>query len=813
MAPIARSLLACLASLLLLGLASPPAHAQSLANGGSVAGSISPVGDEDTWTFSAAAGENFQVRVTDVAVGALHLRLRLFDPTGALVKTAQGATVAEVVHTATSAGTWSVVVDDVSGGGGTTGAYAIDYVGAPGANEHGALATPGSVAGSIDLGDIDSYTFTAAAGEQYEVRIADVAFSALYPRLSIYGPDGGLVHAASSATVVKLSGAAPVTGTYTVVLTDISSGLSATGDYELFFVRYPDADELGPLEDGGSVSNSIGLGDIDTWTFSIEAGERFELRAADSGVTALDPLMRLFDPFGGLVTSTSSATVVSLVGTAAYTGTYTVALTDTGSGLTGTGAYDLHFVRLPGANEHGPLFNGGAVAETIDLGDIDSWTFDVSAGQNYRIRVADVAVTSLHPLVRLYAPNGAEVTSKSSATVVELTGVATVTGTYSLTVTDASSGLAGSGDYEVHLVRTPDANELGALANGDSVSAGLSLGDLDSWSFDMVGGESFQLRVVDTAVSALYPLAVVYDPFGGFVASASSATVVSLTGSAAYTGTYTLVVTDVSSGLAATGAYDVHFVRLPGANEGGILIDGATVNGTLTLGDLDSYTFNAVGGETALVTLTDTTTSGLHPQVDLYGPLGQYVTSANGATVATLSYTVAMDGIHTLVVRDVSSGLAATGPYSIAVEGSGAPPQLVPNTLLPPQFASDPLLLDVGGNPAFGPRVGDPTEPFNFALDCSGADAPSVWLMQCLSSTLSTPIATEWGFLYIAGAPVLTTAGLHSQNLVAWFPFPAGLTVPNDPVLVGLNYTTQGWVGGFGASGRLSNAIEQVIGG
>ncbi|QDU69321.1 hypothetical protein [Engelhardtia mirabilis] len=788
------------------------ASGQSLVNGGSVAGSIAPLDDEDTWTFSASVGEGFQVRMTDVAVGSLFPRMRLFDPSGTLISTSSSPTVVSISATAAVSGTYSVVVDDVSSVG-STGGYTIDFVRAPGADELGALPSGGMVSGTIDLGDIDSYTFTIEAGQNYEVRVADAGVTDLFPQLTLYGPSGSVVKSGSSPTVVSLSGAAPVTGTYTLVLTDVSSGLDAAGAYDLHFVRLPDADELGALPNGDSVSGVIGLGDIDSYTVALFSGESYQLRLVDSAVSDFYPQMRFYDPFGQLVASPSSPTVVNLAGKAAYTGTYTVVVTDVSSGLDAAGNYDLHYARVPGVNEGGPLLNGGALFGTLDLGDIDSFTFSIVAGQNFRIRLVDLAVSDLFPNMTLFDPDGKQVAQDSGATVADINAVATKSGTYTLLVTDVSSGLDATGDYAVHFVRTPDADELGSLANGDVVTNSLSLGDIDSFSFQLVGGESFQIRLVDPAQGGLFPLATIYDPFGDYVGQASAATVAAFNSVAQYSGTYTLVVTDISSGLDASGAYQVQYARMPGANEGGSLIDGVVVNDNIALGDLDSYTFNAVAGESSTITVTDTTTSDLFPIVYLYGPLGQFITSASNANVASLAFTVAQDGLHTIVVADTSSGLDASAPYSIVIDGSGAPPVLVPNTLLAPQFPTDPVLADIGGSAGFGPRIGDPTEPFNFSLDCSGADSPSIWLMQALSSGLSTPLPTEFGFLYIAGAPVLTTAGIHAQTVIEWFPTPAGLAIPNDPVLVGLDYTVQGWVGGFGASGRLSNAISQAIGG
>ena len=48
-----------------------------------------------------------------------------------------------------------------------------------------------------------------------------------------------------------------------------------------------------------------------------------------------------------------------------------------------------------------------------------------------------------------------------------------------------------------------------------------------------------------------------------------------------------------------TGRYELHLASAPGASEHGGLPNGGSVLGTITLGDIDSYSFHAEQGETA----------------------------------------------------------------------------------------------------------------------------------------------------------------------------------------------------------------------
>jgi hypothetical protein len=99
--------------------------------------------------------------------------------------------------------------------------------------------------GHMDKGALDSYTFTAATGESIALRVADIAGGALWPEVVIYGPTGSQVSWGAGPDVASAMLVAPSTGTYTAVVFDISSGAAATGDYNLYYIKAPDANQGG----------------------------------------------------------------------------------------------------------------------------------------------------------------------------------------------------------------------------------------------------------------------------------------------------------------------------------------------------------------------------------------------------------------------------------------------------------------------------------------------------------------------------------------------------------------------------------------
>jgi lysophospholipase L1-like esterase len=424
---------------------------------------------------------------------------------------------------------------------------------------------------------------------------------------------------------------------------------------------------LADLPNGGIVSAAIAVpGEVDVYTFAANAGDGIQARAGETGEGLFAPRIVVRGPDGSEVVADTGTGAAGVQFQAAQGGSYTLTVADGTSGGQQTGSYDLHFVRAPGAAEGGTLANGGMVADTIDRGDLDSFRFFASAGQGVQLRVGDAGDGLFAPRLTLYGPDGSEVAASTGTGAAAVWHQAAASGSYTVVVADGTSGLAQAGDYELHFVRAPGAAEGGSLANGGMVSGDITVGDLDSYAFTASAGDSVQLRVGDTGDGLFAPRLTLYDPAGGQVTASTGTAVAGLWHRATVGGSYTVVVGDGTSGLAQAGQYDLHFVRAPGAAEGGELVDGDQVSASLSLGDLDSYAFVASRGERVAVTVTDTSGSSLAPRVTLYDPLGEPVRAATSTTEVSFPYDIEVDGMHTLVVADSTSGLAQTGAYRLA---------------------------------------------------------------------------------------------------------------------------------------------------
>jgi len=120
-----------------------------------------------------------------------------------------------------------------------------------------------------------------------------------------------------------------------------------------------------------------------------------------------------------------------------------------------------------------------------------------------------------------------------------------------------------------------------------------------------------------------------------------------------------------------TGNYDLYFVHMPGANEGGSLINGGVISNVIDLGDLDSYTFTANTGEGVQIRVADTGSNNFYPKITLYDPNGAYIAHNIGQNVASISYTATAPGTYTVVVADGTNTKDQTGNYDLYFRAPG----------------------------------------------------------------------------------------------------------------------------------------------
>ncbi|MFK8078832.1 MAG: hypothetical protein AB8B97_00985 [Granulosicoccus sp.] len=443
-----------------------------------------------------------------------------------------------------------------------------------------ALNNGGSISGSIGTpGDEDTYEFDGLTGQTATLTMVDLNGADpnlpgnIYPRIYLYDPNGVLMTSGFDSDVGTISNQTlPLNGTYTVVAKDYYD--NATGPYDIHLAVSPGADEHGLLVDGGSVQETITLGDLDTYTFDGSTGEHVSLTLVDlngsdpNSPGNIYPRIYLYDPNGTLITSGFDSDVGSIVDRVLpLNGTYTVLAKDYYDNA--AGPYEIHFARVPGAQEHGGLINGGKVREDITLGDMDTYTFYGRTGETVSLTMVDLngddpnTAGNLYPRVYLYDPNGALVTTSFDSDVGSINNqVLPLNGTYTVLAKDYYDNAFGA--YEIHFAQTPGALEHGDLLNGRTARQLITLGDIDTYTFFAKNGDTVSITMNDLNGSDpnlpgnIYPRIFLYDPNGHLVTSASGSATASINNRPlTLNGTYTLVAKDYYDN--AFGLYSIDF--------------------------------------------------------------------------------------------------------------------------------------------------------------------------------------------------------------------------------------------------------------
>lgn len=327
-----------------------------IVSGQTIAGNIAHAGQIDTYTFSAAAGSSFDVSFGDAtAASGVHPYLQVLAPGGTrIVNNATGGTNTSVdgIYTVppTGAGSYTILVQDFLGTG--TGAYDVELAKAPSGQaadsngDGGSLASGQTKFGNINrTGDIDVYTFSAAAGASFDISFGDLnATSGVHPYLQVFSPSGArIVNNASGGTKTSVSGIVTVSptgaGVYTAVVQDFLG--NSTGPYSIELAVGPAAQVADSDGEGGPISNTQTkagninrFGDIDTYTFTASAGDTFDVTLGDANAASgVHPYLQIFAPSGTrIINNASGGTNTSVDGQyhvpPTGAGTYTIVVQD-----------------------------------------------------------------------------------------------------------------------------------------------------------------------------------------------------------------------------------------------------------------------------------------------------------------------------------------------------------------------------------------------------------------------------------------------------------------------------------------------------
>src|SRR2546425_630351 len=317
---------------------SPGDDGGALTNGATHTGSIY-VGDLDIWSFSATQCDYIALIMGEDTPASTSFEpwIRLVSPTGELVANSIGPAAAQIGVTALTSGTYTVIVGtktfyNVIDG---IGSYRLTLTKGPGAfaispgDDGGALTNGATHTGSIYVGDLDVWSFTATQGDYIAVSMGEVApmSSSFEPWIRLVSPTGEVVGNSAGPAAAQIGVTAATSGTYTVIVgtKTFYNVIDGTGNYQLTLTKGPGAFAISPGDDGGALTNgatyagSIYVGDLDVWSFTATQGDYIAVSMGEVAPmsSSFEPWIRLVSPTGEVVGNSAGPAAAQIGVTAA----------------------------------------------------------------------------------------------------------------------------------------------------------------------------------------------------------------------------------------------------------------------------------------------------------------------------------------------------------------------------------------------------------------------------------------------------------------------------------------------------------------
>lgn len=226
---------------------------------------------------------------------------------------------------------------------------------------------------------------------------------------------------------------------------------------------------------------------------------------------------------------------------------------------------------FPAAASAQALTNGANQNGTIAApGQIDSWTFSATVGDEIALSMAEVGADSAFvPWLRLIRPDGAQVASASAPLVAQINTTATQSGTYTVQAASNDGPHTATAAYTLILAKTPGAfvvpggDEGGPMTVGTTHSGVITRGDLDLWTFSATAGNAIVLSIAEVGGDTPFqPWVRLRQPDGSELGSADGGLAASVGVTLPVSGLYTVVVGSNDDGNDGAGSYTL---RVTGA--------------------------------------------------------------------------------------------------------------------------------------------------------------------------------------------------------------------------------------------------------
>ena len=501
------------------------------------------------------------------------------------------------------------------------------------------------------IGQVASYTFTAAAGDNYSLTWAGATFNGYWSYLYVYAPDGSQIaasnfSAASSSTGEVQLNNLPQAGTYTVSVVPYSAG---TGQVALQLL----SPAKGVLTvNGAPLAINQAPGASGRYTFNGTAGQRLGLGV--SGVTFTPSgdyeSWSIIGPSGATLVNCNSFNTDSgcVLPQLNATGVYTVVLVPSSSTTA------VHATLTLSSEVSGTLTANAAATTfaTARAGQNARYTFNATAGDNYSLAWVGSTFSGNWSTLIVSAPDGSQVASQYFGANYMPTGEVqfnnlSQTGTYTVFMAPSAGAV---GQVAIQLLSPAT----GALTiDGAPLVINQAPGASGRYTFNGTAGRHLGLGMTSVAVT----------PAGGYyawsVTTPTGATLATCTGFSAdsgcalpalpATGVYTVLLAPSSANSAVQGN-----MTLLSEVSGTLTANAAPTLFTARVGQNGRYTFNAAAGDNYTLEWAGATFGTYYNTLSVYAPDGSQVTynffSGYSPTGILPLNNLAQTGTYTVIV-------------------------------------------------------------------------------------------------------------------------------------------------------------------
>jgi YD repeat-containing protein len=412
-----------------------PCDATGIECGKPIGASISGPLRISSFSYNAAQGESFAVRLLDS--NGLQPDIEVYDPAGQKVGTDASGSTRGVDVVRPPAGSYTIVALDSSLTPGQ-GSFSLELLrtrNACGISPGKGQSVNGAVTGNSPY---VSYSMPVAVGDVFSVRSASYTsgFNAL---MEVYDHDGARVDQGTYSITRRVASA----GTYTVLVS--GSTARSTGAYALSWQMLNDPANTSSLNCGSTVAGSLASDSAFRYyqagLSANDVGKFLLTRSSDN----FSPIMELYDPTGSRVSSNTSEISQRLTRAGNY---LMVVSPETATGQTGT--YSVSLQRPNNPCNATNLDCGQSLLRKADVaGQIEAVTFTGAAGDATSIRLP-VRSGDFAPFGELYNETGTLLRGFSSGS---LNMQLPASGKYTLFVRDRNG--TGLGSYRIALQTDP----------------------------------------------------------------------------------------------------------------------------------------------------------------------------------------------------------------------------------------------------------------------------------------------------------------------------------------------------------------------